>query len=99
MSPHTRVPTCEPRGLAPTTVDKGLPPAQLQRLACGLSEYLLVDTVTPETTETDLAHVYSEKGTQYTVDVETDACSCPNHEFHRPDGEEWRCKHAYRVDV
>lgn len=90
----------EPRDLSPTEIDEGLPPAQLKRLARGLTEYLFVDTVTPKTDETGLAHVYGETGKQYTVDAETGVCTCPDHAYNRPeDDDEWRCKHAYRVAV
>lgn len=91
MSSHANVPVSKPSDLAPTTVDNGLPPAQITRLARGLTEHLLVDDVTPETDETGLAHVYSTEGEQYVVDVETGVCSCPDA------GE--RCKHTYRVEV
>ena len=99
MSAHTGVPTREPTDLSPTERDEGLPPAQLKRLTYGLTEHLLVDTVTPETDETGLVHVYSEKGKQYTVDLETGACSCPDFEYNHDGTDEFRCKHSYRAQV
>ncbi|WP_254538733.1 hypothetical protein [Halomarina litorea] len=41
-----------------------------------------------------LYSVYSEEGTEYTVDAETGACTCPDAEYNQPDG---GCKHARRV--
>ena len=93
------VPVSEPSDLSPTTVDDDLPPAQITRLARGLTEHLLVDDVTPETDETGLAHVYSTKGKQYVVDVETGVCSCPDAEHNLDLDAGERCKHTYRAEV
>ena len=89
----------EPRDLSPTEIDEGLPPAQLQRLARGLTEYLFVDTITPETDETGLAHVYSTEGKQYVIDVETGVYSCPDAEHNLDLDAGERCKHTYRAEV
>lgn len=100
MSAHTDgvAPVAEPTDVSPTAEDRGLPPGQFERLARGVTELLLVDTVTPETEETGLAHVYGESGTQHIVDVETGACSCDDYKY-RSGGDDWRCKHGYRAAV
>ena len=42
----------------------------------------------------DMYHVFSEAGTEYTVDVRTGACDCPDAEYRAPpEG----CKHLRRV--
>jgi len=42
--------------------------------------------------EPGLFRVYGEDGTEYTVDGDTGACTCPDAEYNPADGEE--CKHA-----
>jgi hypothetical protein len=47
--------------------------------------------------ETDLFLVYSDDGTEYTVDAESGACTCPDAEYNL--GPDEKCKHARRVDL
>jgi len=54
-----------------------------------LTEYL---TVLPEAP--GLYEVVSQSGESYTVDVRNGACTCPDAEYHDPDG---GCKHCRRV--
>lgn len=95
-------PVREPNDISPTEVDRGLSSGQLDRLARGVTERLLVDKVTPETDETSLVHIYSERGTCYTVDTESSACTCLDYQHRRPAGEvgdDWRCKYGMRAEI
>jgi hypothetical protein len=60
-----------------------------QRDVRALTEYL---TVVPEAP--GLYTVMSQSGHEYTVDIETGACTCPDARHRDPDG---GCKHARRV--
>lgn len=46
--------------------------------------------------EPGLFRVYSEDGTERTVDADTGACTCADAEYNLDNGE--KCKHARRVD-
>jgi hypothetical protein len=59
------------------------------RTVRALTDYLLVVEDAP-----GLYRVYGEGGNEYTVDVETGACTCPDAEYRDPDS---GCKHARRV--
>ena len=54
-----------------------------------LSELLAVYEFAPA-----MYWVYSENGTEYTVDAESGSCTCPDAQYNDPKG---RCKHARRV--
>lgn len=97
MSAHTGVPTREPTDFSPTEHDDGPTPGQFQRLARAATERLFVDTVTPATNKTGLAHVYSEEGHQHTVAIEDGVCSCEDFTYNLGPGE--RCKHAIRAEL
>ena len=91
--------TREPTDISPTEFDDGPTPKQLAREARAATEHLLVDTVTPETDETGLVHVYSTEGKQYVVDLESGACSCPDAEYNLNVEHGERCKHAVRAEI
>jgi len=59
------------------------------RTVRALTDYLLVVEDAP-----GLYRVYGEGGNEYTVDVETGPCTCPDAEYRDPDS---GCKHARRV--
>ena len=42
----------------------------------------------------DMFHVYSQAGTEYTIDLRTASCTCPDAEYRNV-----RCKHIRRVEM
>lgn len=66
----------------------------MERLSRAATERLFVDDVTPSTEQTGLAHVYSERGECYTVDVETGACECADAEYNIDTSAGEKCKYA-----
>ena len=42
----------------------------------------------------DMYHVYSQAGTEYTIDLRTASCTCPDAEYRSA-----RCKHVRRVEM
>ena len=68
-------------------------PATTKRSIRAATEYLLTYERAPGVFE-----VYNDAGESYVVDVETGACTCPDHQYNLPteDGREY-CKHVRRV--
>ena len=73
------------------SVDRSVSPlAMTSRRDCrALSELLAVYECAPA-----MYWVYSEEGTEYTVDAESGSCTCPDAQYNDPKG---GCKHARRV--
>ena len=61
-------------------------PGTEKRTVRALAEPLSVVEEAP-----DLFTVYSVEGTRYTVDADTESCTCPDAEYNQPDG---GCKHV-----